>query len=126
VTGFNPFPRAGLTKTFEPFIRKEVARYCEIYPHVPRRDMLGEGVRLSLAAEARFDPKRGKSFATFVAYRLRELHRFAESYDGHQRVKVYEDPAVKAKRLAEERGEDPNPIAFKGGNGPRLAFDWRQ
>ena len=83
----NPFPREGLTKAFEPFIRKEVERYCESYPNVPRQDMLGEATRLSLAAEARFKPKLGNSFSTFVAYRLKELHRFAQSYDGHQQIR---------------------------------------
>jgi hypothetical protein len=38
------------------------------------------GEVLSIATEARFKPERGISFATFVAYRLRELHRFAEKY----------------------------------------------
>ena len=122
---YDPFPPTGLTKQFEPFIRKGVDRYCKSYPHVPRQDMLGEAVRLSLLAEARFQPALGNSFATFVAPRLRELHRFAQAYDGHQQVKIYEAPAAKAKRLAEERGEDPRPIAFKGGNGARLTFDWQ-
>jgi hypothetical protein len=123
---FDLFPKNGLTKQFEPFIRKEVEKYCQSYQHVPRLDMLGEAVRLSLAAEARFKPALGISFATFVAYRLRELQRFAERYDGSQRFRVYEDPKVKAARLAEERGEDPKPVTFKGGgNGPRLRFDWQ-
>jgi hypothetical protein len=26
---------------------------------------------------------------------------------------------------SEERGEDSRPIAFKGGNGARLTFDWQ-
>ena len=123
---FDPFPKNGLTKQFEPFIRKEVEKYCQSYQHVPRLDMLGEAVRLSIAAEARFEPTRGISFRTFVAYRLKELHRFAERYDGSQRFRVYEDPKVRAARLAEERGEDPKPVTFKGGgNGPRLRFDWQ-
>ena len=122
---FDPFPKDGLTKQFEPFIRKEVEKYCQSYQHVPRPDMLGEAVRLSVAAEAKFKPALGISFATFVAYRLRELQRFAERYDGSQRFRVYEDPKVKAARLAEERGEDPRPVTFKGGNGPRLRFDWQ-
>ena len=122
---FDPFPKDGLTKQFEPFIRKEVEEYCQSYQHVPRPDMLGEAVRLSVAAEARFKPALGISFATFVAYRLRELHRFAEKYDGSQRFRVYEDAKVKAARLAEERGEDPRPVTFKGANGPRLRFDWQ-
>ena len=122
---FDPFPKDGPTKQFEPFIRKEAEKYCQSYQHVPRLDMLGEAVRLSVAAEAKFKPALGISFATFVAYRLRELQRFAERYDGSQRFRVYEDPKVKAVRLAEERGEDPKPVTFKGGNGPRLRFDWQ-
>ena len=50
---FDPFPKDGLTKQFEPFIRKEVEEYCQSYQHVPRPDMLGEAVRLSVAAEAK-------------------------------------------------------------------------
>ena len=42
---FNPFPREGLTKTFEPRIRQEVERYCACYAQVPWRDMLGEAIR---------------------------------------------------------------------------------
>ena len=87
--------------------------------------MLTEAVRLSVLAEARFDPALGNSFATYVAYRLKELHRFAERYDGSQKFRVVEDAAVKAARAADERGGDPRPIAFRGGNGARLRFDWQ-
>lgn len=122
---FDPFPRAGLTRDFAPFIRKEAARYCDRYPHVLRREMLIEAVRLSVLAEDRFDPALGNSFSTFVRHRLRELHRFAERYDGSQKFRVVEDPAVTAARAAEERGGDPRPIDFRGGNGARLRFDWQ-
>ena len=77
---FNPFPREGLVKAFEPFIRKEVEEYRKQYPHVPRTDMLVEAVRLAALAEMRFKPALGNSFSTFVHYRLKELHRFAENY----------------------------------------------
>ena len=120
---FDPFPRDGLTRAFEPFIRKEAGRCCDQYRHVDRRDMLIEAVRLSVLAEARFDPTLGNSFATFVAYRLKELYRFAEQYDGSQKFRVVEDPAV--RRRADERGGDPEPIHFRGGNGARLRFDWQ-
>ena len=62
---FDLFPKNGLTKQFEPFIRKEVEKYCQSYQHVPRLDMLGEAVRLSVAAEARFKPALGIRFAHF-------------------------------------------------------------
>lgn len=120
---YNPFPREGLVKAFEPFIRKEANRYCESYPHVPRIDLLIEAVRLATQAEATFKPALGNSFSTHVAYRLKQLHRFAEGYAG-MRIKV-ESAEEKAVRLALERGEDPRPIAFKGGNAGRLIFDWQ-
>ena len=44
---------------------------------------------------------------------------------GISKSEVYEAPEAKVKRLAEERGEDPQPIAFGGGNGARLTFDWQ-
>jgi hypothetical protein len=59
---FNPFPREGLVKAFEPFIRKEVNRYSEAYPHVPRMDLLIEAVRLATQAEVAFKPALGTAF----------------------------------------------------------------
>jgi hypothetical protein len=120
---FNPFPREGLVKAFEPFIRKEVNRYSEAYPHVPRMDLLIEAVRLATQAEVAFKPALGNSFSTYVAHRLRQLHRFAEGYSG-MRIKA-ESAEEKAIRLALERGGDPRPITFRGGNAARLVFDWQ-
>ena len=45
---YDPFPREGLVKAFEPFIRKDVEEYCKQYRHVPGTDMLIEAVRLAL------------------------------------------------------------------------------
>ena len=47
---------------------------------------------------------------------LKGLNRFAQNYSGEQCVKLYEDPEFKAQCEAAERGEDPRPIAFRGGN----------
>ena len=58
---YNPFPREGLVKAFEPFIRKEVEEYCKQYRHVPGTDMLIEAVRLATLAETRFKPALGNS-----------------------------------------------------------------
>ena len=38
---------------------------------------------------------------------------------------MVEDAAVTAAREADERGGDPRTIAFRGGNGARLRFDWQ-
>ena len=108
-----PFPKNRLTKQFEPFIRKEVEKYCQSYQHVPRLDMLGEAVRLSVAAEARFKPALGISFATFVAYRLRELQRFAERYDGSQRFRAMRTPRSGQPGWLKNAVKIPSPSPLK-------------
>jgi hypothetical protein len=120
---YDPFPREGLVKAFEPFIRKEVEEYCKQYRHVPGTDMLIEAVRLATLAEARFKPALGNSFSTFVHYRLKELHRFAENHSGGQSV-PYETAAARALREAAEAGGPIEPMQLGGGSTPML-FDWQ-
>jgi hypothetical protein len=121
---FNPFPREGRVKAYEPFIRKEVEEYCKRYPHVPRTDMLIEAVRLAVLSEARFKPALGNDFSTFVHYRLKELHRFAENYSGGQSV-PFETAASRALRKAAEAGGPIEPMQLGGGNGAPMLFDWQ-
>jgi len=42
-SAYDPFPRSGLVKQFEPFIRKEVGKFCKLYPKL-RRDNWMMGV----------------------------------------------------------------------------------
>jgi len=42
-SAYDPFPRSGLVKQFEPFIRKEVGKFCKRYPKL-RRDNWMMGV----------------------------------------------------------------------------------
>jgi hypothetical protein len=121
---YNPFPREGLVKAFEPFIRKEVEEYCKQNRHVPGTDMLIEAVRLATLAEARFKPALGNSFSTFVHYRLKELHRFAENYSGGQSVPS-ETAAARALREAAEAGGPIEPMQLGGGNSTPMLFDWQ-
>lgn len=123
----DPFPRAGLVKNYEAFIRKEIGAYCKKYPHVPWQDMLIEGVRLAVMAEGKFKPgfRNANDFSTYMRHWLKGLNRFAEAYSGEQKVRAYEDPEYKAQREAAERGEDPRAIDYRGGNATRLTFDWQ-
>jgi hypothetical protein len=124
--GFSPFPREGLVKSYEPFIRNEVEEYCRKYPRVPRTDLLIEAVRLAAVAESKFKPgfRNGNDFSTYLRHYLKGLHRFTEEYRGMV-VEVPESAEEKARRLLEERGEQPRPIVFKGGNAARMIFDWQ-
>jgi hypothetical protein len=58
-SAYDPFPRSGLVKQFEPFIRKEVGKFCKRYPKLRRDDVLFEAIRLALTAEKKFNPKLG-------------------------------------------------------------------
>jgi hypothetical protein len=123
---FDPFPRHPcLVNKYRRRIENEVDRFQRQYPNVPRQDILIEAVRLATRAEQLFKPGRG-SFATYVTYRLRELHRFCERWDGHVQIQVYEDPAFKTWQEDQERGGTPREIEFGGSNAPqRLRFDWQ-
>jgi hypothetical protein len=78
---YNPFPKTGLVKQFEPRIRNAVNKFCKNYPQLRRQDVLFRAVELAIAAERTFKPELGFSFATHADYRLKELHRLHEKQE---------------------------------------------
>jgi len=72
---YDPFPKSGLVKQYEPFIRGWVTAFCKRYPRVRRLDALIEAVRISVELEPKFDTKRAKDFSTALRYHLRGLKR---------------------------------------------------
>ena len=48
---YDPFPKSGLVKQYEPFIRKQVGQFCKQYPRLNRPEVLCRAVELALAAE---------------------------------------------------------------------------
>src|SRR5262249_38469987 len=74
---FDPFPKAGLVKQFEPFIRKRAAQFCTAHPHLNREHVLIEAVKIALQAERAFKPGVA-SFPTYLIQRFRELHRLQD------------------------------------------------
>src|SRR5262249_39087892 len=75
---YDPFPKTGLIKQFEPAIRKEVREYHKIYPRLRYEELLIEAVKIAVNCEKRFDPKLGNSFWTLLVWHLKGLHRFAQ------------------------------------------------
>jgi len=119
---YDPFPKSGLVKQYGPFIRKHVRKFCEGYPELQYETVLCWAADLAVAAETKFKPKLGNDFSTFLRPHLKRLHRLAEREQ--QRLPgVYETPAEKKRRDAEEIGERPKKPSFAGGNGARVTID---
>jgi len=122
-SAYDPFPKSGLVKKYEPFIRKHVREFCQCYPGLRYEIALCWAVELAIAAEAKFKPKLGNDFSTFLRPHLKRLHRLAER-EQQRLPKIYETAAGKKRREAEEIGERLQRPSFAGGgNGARITFD---
>ena len=55
---YNPFPKSGLVKQYEPYIRGVVGEFTKRYPQVHR------AIELAFAAEKTFKPEFGFKLAT--------------------------------------------------------------
>ena len=125
---YNPFPKSGLVKQYERYIRGVVAEFCRRYPTVRRDDFLYRAIELANAAEKTFKPELGK-FSTHLGGfarngRLKELHRLHDQQEKEQGVEIYRTAEDLAHEAAEEAGEPTDAVNFAGGgNGVRLLFD---
>jgi len=75
---YDPFPKSGLVKQYERFIRKHVREFCAGYPGLQYELALGWAIERAIAAEAKFKPELGNDFSTFLRPYLRRLHRLAQ------------------------------------------------
>jgi hypothetical protein len=115
--GPDPFPKTGLTKQYEPFIRKFVGGFCAEHPGAIYEHVLVDAVRISMGAEAKFKPELGYDFSTFLRKHLLGLLRL---YWNERRQ-------IKTPELGEpEEADDPTGLLiYRGGNGTRVTFDRR-
>jgi hypothetical protein len=126
---YNPFPKSGLVKQYEPYIRKVVGQFAKAYPQISHQDLLFRAIELALAAEKTFKPELGFDFSTFPGGferkgRLKELHRLSDEFERHNGTEIYRTEEDLAHEKAEEEGEPTDPVSFAGGgNGARLLFD---
>jgi hypothetical protein len=119
---YDPFPKSGRVKQYEPFIRKQVGQFCKQYPGLNRLQVLCRAVELALAAEKAFKPELGYDFSTYLRHRLKELHRLHDQDENATTSPVHYSKGELEQDRAEERGEEVE-LEFSGGNGPRLTFD---
>lgn len=112
---YDPFPKTGLIKQYEPLIRDTVAKFCKRYPQVNREHALAEAVRLAQKAADNFDPSRGTKFGTPLILYLRALPKMFEEETGWS----HSDPSLEIGKA------EPSPAAIypAGANGTRLLFD---
>ena len=72
---YDPFPKTGLVKQYEPFIRGWVGKFCKRFPNVRHEDALFEAIKMALEFEPRFDPTKAKDFSTPLRHHLKGLQR---------------------------------------------------
>jgi hypothetical protein len=125
---YDPFPKSGFVKQYEPFIRKTVGEFCKKYPLLRREDLLAEAVRIALLVEQKFKPELGNDFSTFLRHGLRGLHRLAEQEASLRRVQValLDGGFQKAQEDEEAReAKTPDGKFYPGANGTPLTLDFQ-
>jgi hypothetical protein len=123
---YDPFPKSGLVKQYEPFIRKEVGEFCKRWQTLSRDDVLSWAVEIAIGAEARFKPELGYDFSMFLRNHLKGLSRFAE----RETALHYVPLSAEEKRAIEEAEEreaaenrTPEGKFLGGANGARVTLD---
>jgi hypothetical protein len=69
------FPRTGLVKQYEGFIRRRVRYFCIQHPQVDHDEALAEAIKIAVEVEKKFDPGRGYDFSTPLRHHLKGLYR---------------------------------------------------
>jgi hypothetical protein len=59
---YDHFPKSGLVKQYEPFIKKWCGNFAGQYPHLEMADILSDAVAIAFEAEKKFKPELGYSF----------------------------------------------------------------
>jgi hypothetical protein len=113
--GPDPFPRTGLTKQYEPFIRSYVGEFCRDHEGAIYEHVLVDAVRIAVEFEPKFKPELGHDFSTPLRTWFKRLHRLWEA-ERHQ-IKIPEIEEV------EEEAEPIPAIDYRGGNGTRITID---
>jgi hypothetical protein len=124
---YDPFPKSGLVKQYEPFIRKHVNEFCRRYPQLQRDGVLFEAVRIAAGAEKRFKPELGYDFSTFLRNHLKGLERYAAKETSFNYVR-WSDEERRSNELFDEAEKReaapiPTPEFLSYANGTKLTFD---
>ena len=112
---YDPFPKTGLVKDYEPFIRSWVADFCKQFPWVSYQDALNEAVLRATTAAQRFKPEFGYDFSTYLRHYLKKLYVMQEEEKGWSHAAPTD--------WAQDQEAAPKPIFPRGANGTRVALD---
>jgi hypothetical protein len=113
---YDPFPKSGLVKQYEPFIRDHVNEFCKKFPHLRRDDVLIEAVLLADKAAQRFKPELGNDFSTPLRHYPKKLNAIQEEEKGWNHAAPTD--------WAPDQEAAPKPVLPVGGaNGARIALD---
>jgi hypothetical protein len=113
--GPDPFPKTGLVKQYEPFIRSYVGKFCCSHPGAIYEHALVDAVRIATDCAARFKPELGFDFSTPLREWLKRLGRLFEQ-DQH-RIKIPQTEGY------EEEADEAAPVVYRGGNRTRITID---
>jgi len=115
---YDPFPKSGLVKQYEEFIRAEAGKFCKEFPWVSYDNALIEAVRLADQAAKRFDPALGYDFSTLLRHYLKKLYAMQEEEKGWSHAAPTD--------WHKDQEASPTPVFPTGANGTRIAFDrWK-
>src|SRR5262249_26729375 len=85
---YDPFPKTGLVKQYEPFIRAEVGRFCKQWPLIDYNRALFEPVKIAMEYEPKCDHKVAKDFSTPLRWHLRALKRILDEQNNGRLIHV--------------------------------------
>lgn len=118
---YDHFPKSGLVKQYEPFIKKWCSNFAGQYPHLEMADILSDAVAIAFEAEKKFKPQLDYDFSTLLRHHLKGMHRSAQKATGEQQSRAMSD-ADYAREMALDN--PPMPVLrLPGGKRPRLIFD---
>src|SRR5262245_21754763 len=104
IEAYDPFPRSGLVKKYEPFIRKWVTAFCKRYPGVRRQDALIEAVKIAVELEPNFDTTRAKDFSTALRHHLKGIKRMlVDSEQKHSKYLIHAKDGEVPEEIARQR-----------------------
>jgi hypothetical protein len=119
---YDPFPKTGLVKQYEPFIRNHVQKFCNGYPGLNREYVLFRAIEIALQAEKAFKADVA-SFPTYLIHRLKELRRLQDEEDKGRSTPIFRTAEDLAAEKEAERGEEVVPIFDKSNSGERVVID---
>jgi hypothetical protein len=119
---YDPFPKTGLVKQYEPFVRNHVQRFCNAHPGLNREHVLFRAVEIALQAEKAF--RAGvATFPTYLIHRLKELRRLQDEEEKGQSTPIFRtEQDIAAERTA-ERGEEVTADFDRSNSGERVIID---